>query len=92
MTDDPRPREQYGLTPVERSLRAKIAANTRWSKSGARGQQSTAAREALWRRFEKQVDPDGVLPDEQRRQLAESAAKAHSAQMNLAKARKDGTT
>lgn len=75
------------MTPEQRKRRAQLAANTRWAKPLARQEQADASREALWRRFENQVDPDGVLPEEQRRQLATNAAKAHSARMNMVRQR-----
>lgn len=77
------------MTPEQRRLKAQMAANARWSRPTARDEQAEAARAALWRRFEQQVDPDGVLSDEKRRQLAMNAAKAHSAKMNLRQRRPD---
>lgn len=73
------------MTPEQRRQRAKLAANSRWSRPFAREEQAEAAREALWRRFEDEVDPDRQLAEELRRQLAMNAAKAHSARMNMAR-------
>lgn len=54
------------MTPEQRKLRAKIAANKRWSQYMAREDQATLARAAFWARLERQVDPEGNLPPEQR--------------------------
>lgn len=51
------------LTPEQRSLRAKVAAHTSWAHTENRAAR-TAARRAALGRFERQVDPDGVLPPE----------------------------
>lgn len=49
-----------------------------------------AARAAFLARFEREVDPDGVLPDAERTRRAEYARKAYFAQLALksAKARR----
>lgn len=76
------------LTPEERRARARLAAHSRWARPNAREEQAEAARAAMWKRFEKQVDPNGELPEDQRQVLAMNAAKAYSAKMNLGKSRK----
>jgi hypothetical protein len=76
------------MTPQQYKLRAKVAANARWSRRGARERQATAARAALYARLERQVDPDRRLPPDQRAALVESAMRQLSARMNAAKARK----
>jgi len=45
------------------------------SKNDAR-ETTAKARAASWGRFEKQVDPDGTLPEDERRRRAEHARKA----------------
>ena len=53
------------MTPEQRRLRAKIAANARWSRPMARADQSDAARSAVFVRLEREVDPADMLsPDE----------------------------
>ena len=79
------------MTPEQRRLRAKIAANARWSHPAARADQSEAARSAIFARLERQIDPDGTLPPDQRAVLVRSAARRLSAQLNAAKARKKRT-
>jgi hypothetical protein len=70
------------LTPAQRSQRARLAALVRWSKenpaaNAARGQAGLLAR------FEREVDPDNVLPAAERTRRAEAARKAHMARLAL---------
>ena len=76
------------MTPEERHLRAKIAANVRWSKPMARADQADAARAALYARLERQVDPHGTLLPDERDELVRAAARVLSARLLAAKARK----
>jgi hypothetical protein len=71
------------LTRDERRLRAQLAANTRWSKPGAREHQSRKLSEARLARYEDQVDPYGVLEPGERRQLAENALRADMQRLAL---------
>ncbi len=64
------------LTPTERSLRARIAAHERWSKSDPVAG-TAAARKAALDRFEREVDPEGRLPAAERARRAEHARKAY---------------
>lgn len=73
---DRRTATHSALTASQRSQRARIAAHARWSQqSGHDGTQ--AAREAFLGRFERQVDPDGVLDPAERLRRAESAKREH---------------
>jgi hypothetical protein len=76
------------MTPERRRLRAKIAANVRWSKPMARADQADAARAAIFARLEGQVDPQGKLPPADREELVRAAARALSARLCSAKVRK----
>lgn len=76
------------MTPEQRKLRAKIAANKRWSQYMAREDQAALARAAFWARLENQVDPEGAIPPEQRAKLVKAAARELSARLNAAKAYK----
>ena len=76
------------MTPEQRRLRAQIAANTRWSRPMAREDASETARSAFYARLERQVDPSGKLPPRERDRLVRAAARAFSARLNSAKARK----
>jgi hypothetical protein len=76
------------MTPEQRRLRAKIAANVRWSKPMARADQADAARSAIFARLQRQVDPQqGTLPPAERDELVRAAARALSARLCSAKAR-----
>jgi hypothetical protein len=67
---------QSQLSREQRRLRAQIAALTRWSKedpaaNAARGQAGLLAR------FEREVDPDRLLPLPERTRRAEAARRAY---------------
>ena len=76
------------MTPEQRRLRARIAANARWSRPMARSDQAAAARAAIITRLEQQVDPGGSLSPEEKAVLVRSAARRLSAELNAARARK----
>lgn len=76
------------MTPEQRRLRARIAANARWSRPMARADQAAAARAAILSRLERQVDPPGSLTPEKRAALVRSAGRRLSAELNAARARK----
>ena len=80
------------MTPQQRRLRARIAANARWSRPMAREDQAAAARSAMHTRLERQVDPDGSLAPEMRAILIRAAARRLGAELNAARARKRLTT
>jgi hypothetical protein len=73
--------------PSERRLRGQIAANSRWATVADRTAATAPARAAFLDRFERQVDPDGLLPPDERARRAESARKAHFGRLALASAR-----
>jgi hypothetical protein len=74
------------MTPEQRALRARIAAHTRWSREDPR-EGTAAARAAFNDRFEREVDPDGLLPRDERQRRAECARKAYFARLALASSR-----
>jgi hypothetical protein len=76
------------MTPEQRRLRAKIAANARWSRPMARADQADAARSAILARLEREVDPAGTLSPDERAVLVRAAARKLSAELNAAGARK----
>ena len=76
------------MTPEQRRLRAKVAANARWSRPMARADQADAARSAIFARLERQVDPAGNLPPDERAFLVRAAARQLSAKLNSARARR----
>jgi hypothetical protein len=76
----------HGLSPAERSLRARLAANTMHARNDA--QATTAkARAAFLARFERLADPEGQLPPEERQRRAQQLRSAYFAQLALAAAK-----
>ena len=70
-------------TANERSTAAQIAALTRWGKTGDRSAATNAARQGLRAKFEREVDPDGTLPDDERERRVSSLLRAHMLRMSL---------
>ncbi len=75
------------MTPAERRLRAQLGAYTLHATHNP--QETTAkGRAAFLARFERQVDPEGKLPEGERKRRAESARKAHMTRLSLLAAQK----
>src|SRR5258705_13727868 len=72
------------MSKAEDESRARLAAHASWANTEDRTARTEAAREALQRRFEREVDPDGVLDPEERRKRADNARKAHMERLRLA--------
>lgn len=64
------------LDPTERTLRARLGAHKSWANTPDPASRTAKARAAANARFEKEVDPDGVLPPGERARRAEHARKA----------------
>lgn len=75
------------LTAAQRRLRSQIAADESWARTPDRSARTAAARRAADARFEKMVDPDGVLTVEERGKRAANARRAHYRRMALQSAR-----
>ena len=71
---------------MSRRLAASIAANTRWSRENPT-EQGRKMRAGLEAKFLREVDPDGVLPEDERNRRAEAARRAHYQRMALASAK-----
>lgn len=73
------------LTPAERSLRASIAAHTRWANSSKAERQRIAdnGQAGLLRKFAAEIDPDGTLPADERDRRARNALHAHMKRLAL---------
>ena len=71
------------MSDSEQSLKARIAANVRWSHTEDRSAATEPAREAAWAKFEAEVDPDEKLPLRERAVRAEAARRAHFQRMAL---------
>lgn len=75
---------------VRRRLSARVAANERWARMtlDERRAATAKARAARMDRYERQVDPDGVLDPAERAVLAGNAMRAAMSRMSLAAAKK----
>lgn len=72
------------MDPNERSMQMRLASHISWANTSDRKARTEKARRAShYERFEKQVDPDGVLPPEERRLRAASARKAYYTELAL---------
>ena len=73
------------LTPAERVLRSRMASHASWANTTNPVARTAPARDAsrasLINRFNRQVDPDGTLPEEERARRAEHALKQYFAQL-----------
>jgi len=87
LTREERLRAKTGLTAEQRTLRAQIAANTRWSRedpaeSAARGQAGLVAR------FEREArEADPAASDAEIARRAQVAHRAHMQRLSLASSR-----
>jgi hypothetical protein len=82
MSDTADPLEpKTGLTAAQRRRRARVAVHTSWANTTDRSARTAPAREAFRARFEHQVDPDGVLPPEDRAERVRHAVKAYMLQL-----------
>lgn len=71
------------MSDGERRLRAQIAAHESWARTDDRAARTAPARAALMARFEREVDPDGVLPIAERVRRAESRRMAYFKRLAL---------
>ena len=72
---------------LERRISAQIAAHESWANTPDRTARTAPARAALMARFEREVDPDGTLPPDERARRAENARKAYFLRLSLKSAR-----
>jgi hypothetical protein len=77
------------LTPEQRSLRARLAAHTLHSRVDST-QHTARARAVFLERFERQVDPDGSLPEAERTRRAEHAKRAYFLELAMKSAKARG--
>ena len=68
-------------------LRATIAAHESWAHTPDRAARTAPGRAALMARFEREVDPDGTLPPDERAKRAENARIAYFTRLSLKSAR-----
>jgi hypothetical protein len=75
------------ITRAERSLRGKIAVHTSWANTTDRSARTAPGRKAALERFEREVDPEGVLEPAERARRAEHARKAYFSRLAYLSAR-----
>lgn len=75
-------------TAAERSELARMAALTLHSKINDPVAHTAPAREAFMRKFEREVDPDGLLEPSERARRARAAMRAHMSRLRLKAMRK----
>lgn len=75
-------------TAAERSELARMAALTLHSKISDPAAHTAPARAAFMRKFELEVDPDGVLEADERERRARAALRAHMSRMRVKAMRK----
>jgi hypothetical protein len=64
-------------TPAERSLRGRTAVLTSWANTADWTARTAPGRTKFEGRFDRQVDPDGVLPPHERAKRAAMARRAY---------------
>lgn len=62
---------------MAKNINARIAAEISWARTTDRSARTRPARQAFLKRFEREVDPDGKLPPDERRLRAEHALRAY---------------
>jgi hypothetical protein len=70
-------------TPAQRG---RIGAHVSWSRTADRAARTEPGRKSFLARFEREVDPDGVLPEAERLLRAGHARKAYMQKLALASA------
>jgi hypothetical protein len=66
---------------MTKNMNRRIAAEVSWARTRDRSARTRHGREAFLKRFEKEVDPDGILSPEERRERAEHAKRAYMLQL-----------
>jgi len=74
------------LSPAERSMRARIGGLSLHSQYDSR-ELTKPARTAALARFDREVDPEGILPEAERARRSELARKAYFAKLALKSAK-----
>ena len=64
-------------TKSAKNIDKRIAAEISWSLTTDRSQRTKPGRQAFLDRFEREIDPEGVLPSDERRIRAQHALRAH---------------
>jgi len=70
-------------TPAQRG---RIGAHVSWSRTADRAARTEPGRKSFLARFEREVDPDGILAEAERLKRAEHARKAYMQKLALVSA------
>lgn len=70
-------------TEKMRSMRGRLSAYDSWARTEDRATRTWPGRKAALDRFDREVDPDGVLTPQERAKRAEWARKAHMQRMAM---------
>ena len=62
---------------ADKNIDRRIGAEISWSRTRDRSARTRPARDKFLQRFEREVDPDGTLPPDERRRRAEHARRAY---------------
>lgn len=71
------------MTPAERSLRSRMGAHLSWANTPDPSARTKPGRDAFLARFEREVDPNNELPEDERRRRAEHKRKAHMQELAI---------
>ncbi|NEW58584.1 hypothetical protein GV794_23490 [Nocardia cyriacigeorgica] len=71
------------LTPSERRLLGQLGAHESWAHTDDRPARTANARKNFDARFERQADPEGVLPPEERARRVKHLRQAYFARLSL---------
>jgi hypothetical protein len=66
---------------MAKDINRRIAAEISWARTADRTARTRPARQAFLAKFEKEVDPDGKLPPEDRARRANHALRAYMLQL-----------
>jgi hypothetical protein len=66
---------------MAKNINKRIAAEISWARTYDRSARTRPAREAFLKRFETEVDPDGTLSPQERRERADHALRAYMLQL-----------
>jgi hypothetical protein len=76
------------LTPSERALRGRIGAHLSWANTADPKARTKPGRDAFLARFEREVDPDGVMDPAERARRAGHLRKAYMQELAIKSAQK----
>lgn len=78
-----KPSPSTTLTPAERRLRGVVAVERSWANTADRSARTAPARDALFAKFEAEIDPEGLLDPAERERRAQHAFRAHMARLSF---------